>query len=180
MTSTEPGAAICQRCSGCWNASLLPLCPACLAERWSAREDFITPKHHPDGLRSATDSYRSVVTQRFVDAKDRFIAYAARHGRWYFDTHYQHYVHFTPEPLGQVPGVGVPAGSTMPEHALDSMMIADANRDAHVFAVKREIAEAQIRVGEFVELEPCVQPGCDKLRLPELDVCAVHAGIAAT
>jgi hypothetical protein len=149
-----------------------------LAGRWSGQADFITAKHHPDGLCSATDSYRSVVTQRFVDAKDRFIAYAAQHGRWYFDTHYEHYVHFTPEPLGRVPGVGVPAGSTTPDHALDSMMIADANGAAHVFAVRREVAEAQIRVGEFVELERCELAHCARLRLPDLGTCAFHSGVA--
>jgi len=164
---------ICIVCSASWQASEAPLCPACLAASWDATPDLVREKHDP-AVVASHDSYRSVVSSAFLRRRREILDYASIHGRWYFDAHYGCYVHYTPTPLGVAPGVGIPAGKSAPDHALDSLMIAEAESAPHVFAVDRVRMEAQIRAGEFHPLEACEAASCANLRVPFSERCAAH------
>jgi hypothetical protein len=116
------------------------------------------------------------LTQDFVARCTRYLEYAAAHGTWYYDTFYEMYVHHTPSPLGRSPGVGIPAGSSMPDHALDSLLIVEANSasEAHAFAVDAARHAAQVKAGEFEELGGCPFPACENLRVPGASHCVNH------
>ena len=118
----NPG--ICKECGGSWDSAQQPCCPGCLVAQWMATDNFIRPKHDPAQLPGRGERYRSVLTQDFVARLRSYLEHAAVHGTWYFDTFYEMYVHLTPSPLGRSPGVGIPAGASMPEHALDALLIA--------------------------------------------------------
>jgi hypothetical protein len=167
----------CKRCDTSWNAATTPCCPHCLVETWLATEHFIRPKHDPAELPSRSERYRSVLTQDFVAQRRSYLEHAATHGTWYYDTFYEMYVHFTPNPLGRAPGVGIPPGKTMPEHALDSLLIVEANSasEAHAFAVEAARHASQVRAGEFEALARCPAPDCGNLGVPGSSQCVNHA-----
>jgi hypothetical protein len=169
-------SAICKECGGGWEASLQPGCPGCLAEKWLTTENFIRPKHDPAELPGRSERYRSVLTHDFIARRRSYLEHAAAHGTWYYDTFYEIYVHLTPSPLGRSPGVGIPAGSTMPDHALDSLLIVEANsaREAHAFAVDGARHAAQVKAGEFEELGVCPFPTCENLPVPGRSHCVNH------
>ncbi|MBW2274590.1 MAG: hypothetical protein JRG96_15080 [Deltaproteobacteria bacterium] len=166
----------CQGCSASWDAALVPCCPRCLVAAWMATERFVRPKHDPAELPGRSERYRSVLTQDFVARQHSYLEYAATHGTWYYDTFYEMYVHLTPSPLGRSPGVGIPPGKVMPEHALDSLLIveADSASEAHAFAVDATQHAAQVQAGEFEELNGCAAPGCDNLSVPGGAHCVTH------
>ncbi len=169
----------CQRCGKRFDPHRHPVCTPCLVEDWLATESFVREKHDPRLLPMAWEGYRSVLNPNLVASPRPYLEYAAEHGRWYRDVFYEMYIHMTTEPLGVQPGSGIPEGRKQPEHALDSLLIVEANSktQAHAFAVAREQFEAQIRAGEFVPLEPCFHAGCDGLRVPGQENCAQHAAI---
>jgi len=134
----------------------------------------VSAKHDPARAGEPHPGYRSVLTPHFVQNLTRFLEYAARNGRWYFDRHYALWVHYPPTPLDRVPGVGFRRGAREPDHALDSMLIADADDAPHVVAVDRARPETQIRQGELIPLTLCSTPGCDNLRDPAGTLCAGH------
>jgi hypothetical protein len=141
-----------------------------------ATEHFIRPKHDPAELPGRSDRYRSVLTQDFITQRRSYLEHAAAHGTWYYDTFYEMYVHLTPSPLGRAPGVGIPPGKPMPEHALDALLIVEANSasEAHAFAVDSARHAAQVTAGEFEELGSCPVPGCDNLAVPGATHCVNH------
>ncbi len=166
----------CKHCHETFDAARHPLCPDCLAARWLRAEDFIRPKHDPRALPLTWDAYRSVLSPAFVEDPRPHLEHAAQNGTWYHDTHYDMYVHFTAEPLGLSPGAGIPKGKKSPEHALDSLLIAEANSpEAHAFAVDRRTLEAQLRAGEFIALASCAEKKCENLQLPGSERCVAHA-----
>jgi hypothetical protein len=171
----------CDRCEVTFDARRTPICPACLVERWLGCERFIRPKHDPRLLPMQWEAYRSVLNPSLVMERRAHLAFAAQHGVWHRDRHYDMYVHFTFEPLGNSAGSGIPRGHSMPEHSLDSMLIAEADSttEAHAFAVTREQFEAQIRAGEFEALDGCEVSGCANLRVPGRDLCTFHGPGAA-
>jgi len=177
---STPDVTSCDRCEGEFDAQRTPVCPACLVERWLESESLIRPKHDPRLLPMEWEGYRSVLNPSLVAKRREHLAFAARHGDWFRDRHYDMYVHFTYQPLGCAAGSGIPRGRSMPEHALDSMLIAEANSasQAHAFAVDREQFEAQIRAGEFEALEVCTEPACANPHVPGRDACAIHAEAA--
>jgi hypothetical protein len=142
-----------------------------------ATEHLVRPKHDPVGLPSRSERYRSVLTQDFIAQQRSYLEFAAVRGTWYYDTFYEMYVHFTPSPLGRSPGVGIPPGKTMPEHALDSLLIVEANSasEAHAFAVDAARHAAQLRAGEFEELGRCPASSCENLAMPGRSHCVDHA-----
>jgi hypothetical protein len=168
------GRLHCRECDEDWDGSQTPRCPRCQATRWRAAPGLVSEKHDPAHLGEPQPGYRSVLTPHFIEHIDRFLDHAARHGRWFFDRHYELWIHYTPTPLGRAPGVGVRRGRPSPDHALDSLLIADAETAPHVFAVDRARTEEQIRQGEFIPLALCATPGCDNLRDPAASVCAAH------
>jgi hypothetical protein len=86
-------------------------------------------------------------------------------------------VHLTKTPLGRAPGAGIPAGAREPEHALDSLFIAEADSAefAHVFAVDWARHEAQVRAGVFLPSASCRATGCENLAMPLRRACLRHA-----
>jgi len=86
------------------------------------------------------------------------------------------YVHYSHEPLGLSPGSGIPEGQTMPDHALDALLIAEADSDleAHAFATSKKQFEAQVEAGEFAPLPGCPEAGCQNICVPGCDRCIVH------
>ncbi len=169
--------ADCKRCGASRDAARTPCCPHCLVEGWMATERFVRPKHDPAELPGRSDRYRSVLTQDFVAQRRSYLEYAATHGTWYYDTFYEMYVHLTPSPLGRSPGVGIPPGEPMPAHALDALLVveADSESEAHAFAVDTEHHAAQVKAGEFEALPGCPAPGCDNLAVPGGSHCVNHA-----
>jgi hypothetical protein len=168
------GMVIGRSCGHRWEGSAAPRCPACLAARWLAAPDLILEKHDPDTPPFVSDHYRSVLSHDFLRNRRAYLEYAATHGSWYFQTFYQTWSHYTPEPLGRSPGAGIPAGAAVPDHQLDGLLIADALDDPHVFAVDPILFLNRIDAGDFVPLKRCLQPACDHLRVPGQLHCALH------
>lgn len=153
------------------------MCPTCLVETWLATTNFVRPKHDPRLLPLTWESYRSVLSPNLVETPGPYLEFAAQSGTWYRDLHYELFVHMTHSPLGLDPGSGIPEGKTMPEHSLDSLLVAEANSrtEAHAFAVPRIQFEAQVRAGEFEPLSTCHVSPCENLSVPGYDRCAGHA-----
>ena len=166
----------CRKCGREFDPRRTPRCPTCLVEVWLGADEFVRPKHDPRLLPLEWESYRSVLSPDFVESPRPYLLFAAEQGAWYFDTHYDMQVQFTHKPLGRAPGSGIPAGRSMPEHALDSLLIAEADsaESAHAFAVSLEQFEAQIRSGEFRPLEVCLTHLCDQLQRPGSSRCEDH------
>ena len=164
----------CRVCRRPWDGATAPRCPPCLAARWLAAPDLIFDKHDPDTPRFVSDHYRSLVTREFLENRRAYLEYAAAHGSWYYQTFYQTWSHYTPEPLGRSPGAGIPAGEAEPDHQLDALLVADALDDPHVFAVDPILFLERIDAGDFVPLKPCADPDCDNLRVPGHIRCAIH------
>ena len=168
----------CSRCNASFEGLSLACCPPCLAARWLATERLIRDKHDPAAPPSRLETYRSILTPRTKAELGEVLRYAAQHGSWYHDLDYGMWVHVTPEPLGRLPGVGIPAGKQAAEHALDSLFIAEADSpdEAHVFAVAGQRHEDQVRAGVFAPLGKCDRPKCENLVLPGFSRCAAHEG----
>ena len=167
---------VCEHCRGQFEARHVPVCPTCLVASWLATENFVRPKHDQRLLPLAWESYRSVLSPSFVESPAPQLEFAAQSGTWFRDLHYELFVHMTHSPLDLHPGAGIPEGKTMPEHSLDSLLIAEANSatEAHAFAVSRTQFEAQIRAGEFQPLPVCCVAPCDNLVIPGGERCAGH------
>jgi hypothetical protein len=166
----------CSACGLSFDGRSLAWCPACLAARWLATPELVRPKHDPAAATSRLDTYRSLVTPRLKSDLREVLRDAAVRGRWFLDRDYRMWVHVTSRPLGRAPGVGVPAGSTEPEHALDCLFIAEADSadHAHVFAADGERHEAQVRARLFEPLGVCSSSGCENLRSPGRADCDAH------
>ena len=166
----------CAMCRAAFNASRTPICPQCLVQSWLRCERFVRPKHDPRKLPLRWESYRSVLSPSFVAEPAPHLEDAALRGHWFFDVHYEMYVHFTQEPLGRSPGSGIPEGQTMPEHALDSLLIAEADSavEAHAFATSKKQFDAQIDAGEFVRVPVCAVADCDHICVPGQRSCILH------
>jgi hypothetical protein len=159
---------LCQACNRRWEASRLACCPGCLAARWLATPNLVRDKHDPRVSGEPQQQYRSLVTPRVLEELRAVLECAAQTGCWFHDRDYGMWVHLTPLPLGRAPGVGVPAGRSDAEHALDCLFIAEADspENAHIFAVDGSRHEAQVRAGVFLPLSACDHAHCENLALP--------------
>jgi hypothetical protein len=164
----------CQQCDQGWDAQEAPLCPACLKTTWLACETLVRRKHDPRALPHIYSAYRSVVTEHFLEEMEAFLAYAAEYGSWYFLPEFETYNHFTVLPLGLNPGAGIPAGQEEPDHALDCLVVAEANEDPHVFTVELQMAEDWIQAGEWIPLEGCGYEACLNRCVPGERACVLH------
>jgi hypothetical protein len=166
----------CATCGTVWNAAQTPLCPTCQTKSWASSPRIVTQKHDPSVLPSALDKFRSVLSNELVADKDAFFGYAAVSGTWYWSIDDQKYCHFTPYPLGQIPGSAIPANYPMPNAPLGGLLIADANNTgyAHAYAEDIQIFHAEIAKQKYIELSRCEVPNCENKSLPGSPKCAKH------
>ncbi len=166
----------CPECRAPYDGGRHGWCPDCLAARWLATPELIRPKHDPRVAAEARDRYRSIVTPSLLDDLAAVLADAAERGWWFWDRDYEMWVHVTDRPLGRTPGVGIPAGSREPDHALAGLFIAEADSasQAHLFAADLERHAAQVKVGVFTPLGACSSAGCRNLARPGGPGCAEH------
>ena len=164
----------CRKCETQWAASVRPCCPACLVSMWLASPNLITDKHHPVKLSAAQDEYRSVVTEDVVANLRAFLEDAVAMGTWYYNTEYQKFNHVTRLPLQKKPGSGVRAGKVQPDRLLDDLVIADADRDPHLFVDDRNETRRKIESGIYRPLETCSREKCDNVTRPGYRECAIH------
>ncbi len=167
--------ALCATCTHQWNASFSPLCVQCECQRLTAAPNLISDKHDPRLLPLVASFYRSCLSHDFVDNANQFIEYATVSGSWFYSTVHDTWNHFTPEPLGRIPGSGIHAGDPMPDHPLDGLLFADALADPHAYAVDEARVRRQIHDGELVPLSRCPREDCDNLCVPGADACALHS-----
>ena len=165
--------ARCVDCERLWDVSLSPLCSCCEQERLAAAPNLITDKHDPRLPQLVGLSYRSCLSHDFVDNVNGFIEYATVSGMWFYNTVYATWSHFTPEPLGRIPGSGIHAGDPMPDHALDGLLFANVLGDPHAYAVDQARVRQQVRDGELVPLRRC-HGDCNNLCIPGEAACALH------
>lgn len=164
----------CFTCGLSWDATQQPLCPKCLAAQWAGTNDLIRPKHDPGVLPSGCPSYRSVVTEEFVNNKMDFLEYAAANGEWHYSNQHNKYCHFTPDPLGVIPGSGIPRQSPMPTHSLDGILIADADNSPHAFAADQVQFRSEVSSGDYQPLPFCAEMGCSNRVIPGETLCVLH------
>jgi len=164
----------CRRCDTPWSATVQPLCPSCLLESWLACPNLVTSKHHPDSRVAAREDYRSVLAPEVLADLRTVLEAAAYEGTWYFNTAYEKFNHVTRRPLDRNPGAGLRAGNTNPDRQLEDLVVADADRDPHVFADDRAETRRQVTAGIYVPLETCSRSKCDNLRAPGEPKCALH------
>ena len=165
--------ARCMDCERLWDVSLSPLCSHCEQERLAAAPNLISDKHDPRQRPLVGISYHSCLSHDFVDNVNDFIEYATVSGMWFYNTIHATWSHFTPEPLGRIPGFGIHAGDVMPEHALDGLLLANVLDDPHAFAVDPERVSQQVRNGELVPLRRCYGD-CNNLCIPGEIACTLH------
>lgn len=166
------------RCCVCdthWAASVRPCCPTCLVAGWLASPNLLTGKHHPESLGEVHDQYRSIVTETVAENLREFLVAAVAEGTWYYNTEYEKFNHVTRLPLDHKPGSGVAAGKSQPERRLEDLVIADADRDPHIFANDREETRRRIAAGIYRRLVTCSRPDCDNLTPPRSRECALHS-----
>ncbi len=167
--------ALCVTCAHHWNASSSPLCVQCESRRLMASPNLISDKHDPRLLPRVGLFYRSCLSHDFVDNANQFVEYATVRGSWLYSTVHDTWNHFTPEPLGRIPGLGIHAGDSMPDHVLDGLLFADALADPHAYAVDEAHVQQQIDDGELVPLSRCPGEDCGNLCIPGADACALHS-----
>jgi hypothetical protein len=164
----------CPVCETRWAASIRPCCPTCLVARWLASPNLLADKHHPVSVGEVHDEYRSIVTETVAENLRDFLEAAVANGAWYYNTEYEKFNHVTWLPLDHKPGSGIRAGKRHPERRLEYFVIADADRDPHVFADDREEMRRKISTGIYRPLDSCSRPECDNLAPPRSRECELH------
>jgi hypothetical protein len=164
----------CIACSSPWDAQVAPTCPACQAREWEQTPGFIRPKHDPGVLPSGYPYYRSVLTNEFVADPQPFLEYAAASGTWYFSERHGDYCHVTCTPLGAIPGSGVQPGKTLPDHALDGLVVAGLGAVAHAYATDTVRFIAELHGVALSALGRCGLASCNNLAIPGVTECVVH------
>ena len=165
--------ARCADCENQWDASLSPLCSRCEHQRLVAAPNLISDKHDPRLLPLVGPSYRSCLSHEFVYNVDEFVKYATVNGSWFYNTAHDTWNHFTPEPLGRIPGSGIHAGDPTPDHALDGLLFANVLADPHAYAVDQVRVRQQVLEDELVPLQRC-HGDCNNLCIPGEAACVVH------
>jgi hypothetical protein len=163
-----------QNCTNEFNGAKVFTCPHCLSEQWTNEPKFIAEKHDPASLPKAEPRFRSVVTPSLVEDLSKFTKYAAESGEWFFSKTHQKYCHFTKTPLNEIPGSGILKGDPMPNHALDSLLIADADKNPHAYAVDSESFRADVMAERFIPLPKCSEPECENLAVLNELKCQIH------
>jgi hypothetical protein len=168
-------AVTCSACATRWAAGLRPCCPACLVAGWLRHPTLLTGKHDPRNLEAAHGEFRSILSDDVVSDVGRFLHAAVEIGTWYYHTEHEAFNHVTHMPLDHKPGSAVGAGHRQTSRRLEDLVVADADRDPHVFADGREATRRKIATGIYRPLEPCSMNDCDNLAQPRSRECAVHS-----
>lgn len=164
----------CSSCNKEWDASIVPVCPNCLANNWISAPDFIRQKHDPRYLPSSSPIYRSVLTNDVVDNLPEFADYAANSGTCYYNNRHNKYLYFVGDPLGVIPGSAILPNESMPRYALDGLLIADPFSQPHAYAASQVDFRGTIVTGESSPISKCSEPGCNNLCEPYIDKCVSH------
>jgi hypothetical protein len=167
---------ICSTCSYSWDGTTSPVCPQCIAVQWARCPNLIMPKHDPGVLPSGSPWFRSVITEEVVQRKPEFLSYAAASGVWYHSTKHKKDCVFTPDPLGVIPGSGIPSNSPWPTHALDGLVVADATKDAHLYTADQVRFRREVGSGLYRPLARCSVVGCHNLVTTGESQCVLHRG----
>jgi len=165
----------CKTCEMDWAANARPCCPHCLLRAWLASPNLITDKHDPAKLDEVHHEYRSILTEEVAENLRAFLAEAVENGTWYYNTEYEKFNHVTRLPLQRKPGSGVSSGATQLHRRLEDLVVADADRDPHVFADDREETRRKISGGIYLPLDACARANCDNLSQPGFRECAIHS-----
>jgi len=144
------------RCTDCGSLTKdgLPMCINCMKNNWESFNGFIKPKHNPLNLPWPLPKYRSVVTEDFIIDKNIFIEAIAEHGIYYWDNRHNNYCCVLNQAIGNVSGSAIPANYPMPTYPLDSLFVADAIGNPHVFAENYSIISTKLSKGILV---PAIQ-----------------------
>ena len=164
----------CSQCGFTWDADHHPKCPKCLSKTWQTKKNIIRPKHDPRKLPRVEGRFRSVVTYDVVTNLPVFLDAIVTSGSCFFSPTYNKYCYYVPEPVGSVSGSAVPAGYPMPVSILNSLVVADAFGNPHVYAYDSTVFEAEIISGSYVRPDLCIESGCSNLTYPGSDKCMIH------
>lgn len=164
----------CDKCGTNWNAEFIPVCPRCLANVWGLAPNIIKQKHDPSHLPSTYPSFRSVLSNEFVEREEEFLYFAAASGTAYYSNKHKEYFYYTQTPLGIIPGSAVPRNQPWPTEQLNGLLIADPFGDPHAYAEGQVEFQAKINSGEIRPLYECDEPGCHNKCIPEAEKCIEH------
>lgn len=176
----EPLMLTCLTCNFSWDGTNSPVCPRCIAIQWEGCPNLIKPKHDPSVLPSGSPSFRSVVTEEVVQRKPEFLSYAAESGNWYYSIRHKKDCVFTPDPLGAIPGSGIPPNSPWPTNALNGLVVADATKDAHLYTADQVQFRGEVASGLYRPLARCKIAGCHNLVTTGEAKCVLHRGKATS
>jgi len=166
---------ICNSCSKRWDPARDPACPQCTLESWKSEPNLVRPKHDPRKLPRAEGQFRTVVSFAFVRDTAAFLQHAIENGNWFISNRHQGKpCHFTPGPVQDFAGSGIPAGESMPSWGMDGLLIADPVHNPHVMADDEPNFEAEYSEGQFSSLPICSEHCCDHIAYPGERLCVVH------
>lgn len=142
-------------CLGCGKAikTNLLYCRDCIKTKWQYSKDFIRPKHDPTYLPWSLPRFRSVVTMDFITNAHLFIQTIVDDGSFYYDSYHNNYCCVLNSALGNVSGSAIPPNYSMPTYPLDSIIVADAIDNPHVFAVDFSTINAEIIAGILIPIK---------------------------
>lgn len=131
----------------------LQYCINCIKINWKTSNRFIKRKHNPFYLPWAMTKFRSVVTADFITDKSLFINTIAENGEYYKDIKHNNICCVLHQPLGVVSGSAIPPNYKMPLYPLDSIYIADAISNPHVFAEDYSIISSKVLSSELIPIK---------------------------
>ena len=166
----------CIVCQNIWDATRHPTCPTCQAKAWLSNPNLVQPKHDPALLGKPWNSFRSVLPNEFSASANVYIDHVASAGSAFQSIHHQDYFVFAILPANLPAGSAVPKGSVMPTTAQDGLQIVQAyHPSAHIHAEDLSQLQHRISLGHYAPLQTCNELGCNNLRYPPTDKCALHS-----
>jgi hypothetical protein len=167
------GSLTCMKCGSVWDGARHPKCPQCEFHLWSNLPTLVTPKHDPIHLPSAYPAYRSVVPLDFSARKQQYLRVLSESGTALYFPRHKKYTKVVTVPSGYA-GSGIPSGSAMPTHCLDSFEMADTEGDPHIYPQDGSRIRDEINVHDLQRLPRCSVAGCNNFAFPNDDKCAKH------
>ena len=125
-----------------------------MKHNWENSTGFIKPKHNPYYLPWPLPKFRSVVTEDFITDKSLFIQTIAEEGVYYLNNEHNNICCVLNQALGNVSGSAIPAYYPMPTYPLNSLFVADAINNPHVFAYDYSNILVKINNGVLIPVIP--------------------------